>query len=60
MGDLEETDWGVLRDKFPKYLRRIEERLNSESVEKQFGRADVYDSTGNPPPQSDSRLERKR
>ena len=30
--------------KFPEYLRRIDERLNSESVGKHVGQSDVYDS----------------
>ena len=33
------------QEKFPKYLRREEEHLNPESVEKQFGQSNVYDST---------------
>ena len=41
MGDWEGEGWEVFLDKFPKYLRRIHGHLNSESVEKQFGRADV-------------------
>ena len=45
MGDLVGPDSDVFQEKFPKYLRTADEHVNSESVEKQFGQADVYDST---------------
>ena len=33
------------REISPKYIGRVDGHLNSESIEKQFGQADVYDST---------------
>ena len=45
MGDQGESDSAAPRDKFSKYIRRIEERLNSGPIEKKFVEADVYDST---------------
>ena len=35
-------DSEVFQEKCPKYLRRIDEHLNSESIEKQFGQSDAY------------------
>ena len=45
MWDLEEPDSESPRDKFPKYLRREDEPVNSESIERQFRHSDVYYST---------------
>ena len=45
MGGLTEPDCEVFRINSPKYLRRLDEHLNSESVAKQFGPPDAYDST---------------
>ena len=45
MGDLLEPNSAVSQAQFSKYLRRVDGHLNSESVEKQFGQSDVYDST---------------
>ena len=50
MGDLAEPDSEVSHGKFPKYLRREDEHLNSESIEKKSGQSDVYDSTSAIPP----------
>ena len=45
MGDLEDPDSEGLQGKFRKYLGRVDGRLCSESIEKQFAPSDVYYST---------------
>ena len=43
MGGLGGSDSEVFQDKFHKYLRMIDEHLNSDSIDKPSGQADVYD-----------------
>ena len=35
----------VPEGRFPKYLKRAAERLNSESIDRKFGQSDVYDNS---------------
>ena len=44
-GDLEESDGEVPHGNLVKYIRTIDEHLNSESIDGKFGQSDVYDST---------------
>ena len=44
MKKMKESDDGQFQDSFGKFLRTIGEYLNTDSIEKQFGKADVYDN----------------
>ena len=41
---LEESDTDQLQDYFGKFIRRIDEYLNTDAIGEQFGKADVYDN----------------
>ena len=43
--DLKEPDAEKSHGEFPNYIRTIGEHLNTDGIEKQFGKADVYDGT---------------
>ena len=45
MADLPGPNIEVFRGEFPKYLKRVDGRLNSESADRQFGQSDVYDNS---------------
>ena len=43
--ELKDPDAGKFQEKFPNYIRPIEERLDSECIGEQFGQSGVYDGT---------------